>query len=417
MEKMSLSNRTTNTLQQALGSLSTEDIHQLKQVAVRKKYSDGVVVCQEGELEHTFYVIESGMVSVSRRLKNLQEQVLNVLGDGQFFGEMGLLDSVPRAATIRTLTKCTLIEISEDTFDKVVKRNPAVAITLLKGITRSLRQTDLVAVSELEAKNQKLAQALNDLKATQAKLLQQERLKRDLEIASDVQKSILPSSFPKVSRFEFGFHAHPAREVGGDFYDVIKIDDNNFALVVADVSGKSWNAAIFMAIVRALLLRETDEKLSPLETLERLHHQIIKTSTAEMYVTMFYGVINIKQAQMKFVRAGHEYPILYRHISKTLEMLDPPGRFVGLWPGLLAEEAEITILPGDCLVCYSDGVTDAENDKGEFFGLEQLLALINAKGHLPPQELVDYIVQEIDNFSGNVPQTDDITILVAKLVE
>ncbi|HEY84394.1 MAG TPA: SpoIIE family protein phosphatase [Chloroflexi bacterium] len=409
--------KSTDILRRVLGSLSVEDVAELNQVAVWREYPSGAVVCKEGELEHTFYVIESGMVSVTRRLNDDSDQVLGVLRDGQFFGEMGLLDDVPRAATIRTMTTCKLIELSEETFDALVARNPAVGVTLLRGITRSLRDTDRRAMTELELKNQALARALDELKAAQAELLQQERLKRDLEIASKVQRSILPAWLPTISGFEFSVQSKPAREVGGDFYDVIEVSDDCFALVVADVSGKSWQAAIFMAIVRALLLREASEHLSPAETMQKIHSQIMKTSTAEMFVTMFYGLVNTKDNRMRFVRAGHDRPILYRAVTRSMELLAPPGRFIGLWPELIIEEEETTLQPGDCLVCYSDGVPDARNAQGDIFGLDRLLAIVGAKGHLPTQELSAEIIESLGDFTGDTPQTDDITILLVKATE
>ncbi len=406
--------KSTDVLRRVLGSLSDEDVAELNRVAVRRKYPSETIVCHEGEIEHTFYVIESGLVSVTRRLADNSEQVLGILRDGQFFGEMGLLDNVPRAATVRTLTNCTLIEITEETFDTIVARNPSVAVTLLKGISRTLRDTDRIAIAELELRNQELANALENLKAAQAELLKQERLKRDLEIAAAVQQSTLPTSFPSVPGFEFAVQARPAREVGGDFYDVVQTADNQFGIVVADVSGKSVQAAIFMAIVKALLLREMEECLSPAETVHRLHDQLLKTTTADMFVTLFYGVLDAAARQLCFVRAGHERPIHYRAASQSLELLSPPGRFVGLLPGLIVEEATLHMLPGDCLVCFSDGVTDAENEHGEQFSLERLLAIVHARGHLPAAELAAHIMQSVEQFSGDVPQTDDITILVVR---
>jgi len=405
----------TDVLKRVLGNLSIEDIIELNEVAVQQQYPEDTIVCREGELEHTFYVIESGLVSVSRRLNDGSDQVLGVLRDGQFFGEMGLLDDVPRAATVRTLTACTLIEISEETFDSIVSRNPGVAVTLLKGIARSLRDTDKIAMAELELSNQELAHALEELKAAQAELLAQERLKRDIEIAASVQRSILPAEFPHIPGFEFAVQAQPAREVGGDFYDVFEIGDGCFAMVVADVSGKSVQAAIFMAIVRALLLRESADSLSPAETMHRLHTQLMKTTSAEMFVTMFYGIVNTHTRQMAYVRAGHERPILYRAATQTLGHLSADGQFIGLWPNLVVEEATVTLEPDDCLVCFSDGVIDSANTDGEMFGLEKLLALVKANGRHSARQVASQIMTSLTRFQKGAPPTDDITILVTKV--
>lgn len=408
--------RSTDTLRRVLGSLSEEDIVELNRVAVRRQYASDAVVCHEGEMEHTFYVIESGVVSVTQKLNDGTDRMLGIKRDGEFFGEMGLLDDVPRAATVRTLTESWLIEISEETFDAIIQRNPTVAMTVLRSISQTLRESDNLTIAELQLKNQELARALEELRAAQAELLRQERLKRDLEIASTVQQSILPDSFPEVKGFEFAKVAHSAREVGGDFYDLFELGDGHFGLAVADVSGKSWQAAIFMSIVKALLSREVQEDLSPAETMHRLHKQLLKTSTADMFVTIFYAVINEETRHLQYVRAGHDRPILYRAADKSLHLLDVQGRFVGLWPELIVEEAEVTLLPGDTLVCYSDGVPDAENDRGETFGIDRLLATVSSRGHLSAEEVVEHILTNVDQFRGEVPATDDITILVAKAV-
>ena len=411
---MQVVKRSTDTLKRVLGSLSEEDIAELNRVAVRRHFPGETVVCKEGEMEHTFYVIESGLVSVTHKMNDGTERMLGIKRDGEFFGEMALIDDVPRAATVRTLTESWLIEISEETFDAIVGRNPAVAVTILKSISQTLRESSSLTIAELQLKNQELARALEELRAAQEELLRQERLKRDLEIASSVQQSILPATFPQVMGFEFAKVARPAREVGGDFYDIFKLQEGHYGLVVADVSGKSWQAAIFMSIVKALLSREVQDSLSPAETMHRLHKQVLKTSTADMFVTIFYAVISEEHHRVRYIRAGHDRPILFRAADRSLRLLDAPGRFVGLWPELILEEAEVTLMPGDTLVCYSDGVPDAENEQGETFGLDRLLAAIGAKGDLSAQEMADHITASVDQFRGDVPATDDITILVTK---
>ncbi|OQY46946.1 MAG: hypothetical protein B6242_06300 [Anaerolineaceae bacterium 4572_78] len=411
-------------LQTILGELTSEDYSVLEDVAVAKTHPPETVLCEEGEVEHTFYIIEKGLVSVTRRMTDNTEQVLAILNNGQSFGEMALLENSARSATVRTITECKMIEISEDIFRVLVQRSPSVAIGLLRGVSRALRDANSITLAEMELKNYELQTALEDLKAAQAELLRQERLKRDLEIASDVQRSILPTSFPEVDGFEFAVCSRPAREVGGDFYDVFKITDYYYGLVVADVSGKSWQAALFMAIVRALLLREAENELSPAKVMHRLHQQVLKTSTAEMYVTIFYAIIDIRTNSLRYVRAGHEKPILYDSATQTLQLINPPGRFVGLWANLIVEESVSTMKPGDYLICYSDGVTDAEDTDGNRFGLERLLDIVleylrnadRANEYISADNLVTEIRTTIDDFSKEATQADDITILVTKAV-
>lgn len=407
-------NESTATLKRVFESLSEDDINELNEVAHRREYAHDTVICEEGKLETTFYVIESGTVCVTQRTNAEGERMLGVMRDGEFFGEMALLDSAPRAATVRTMTSCVLIEISKNVFESILRRNPSVALTLLRGITDNLRATDQLMIAELELKNQELANALRDLKAAQAELLHQARINSELEIASQVQESILPTEFPSADGLEFGYFARSAREVGGDFYDVFRLDDTHFGVVVADVSGKSWSAAFFMAIVRALLSREVVESLSPAEIMHRLHRQVMKVSTADMFVTIFYAIIDEKTKRMRYIRAGHDRPILYRAAKKELELLNVQGRFVGLWPELIVDEAELDLEPGDTLVCYSDGVPDAENEDGDTYGLERLMTVVSEKGHLSAKELASQIAFSVDQYRGEADASDDITILVTK---
>ncbi|MEM7029043.1 MAG: PP2C family protein-serine/threonine phosphatase [Chloroflexota bacterium] len=407
-------NESTKTLKRVFESLSEDDINELNNVAVRREYPSETVICEEGKMEHTFYVIESGTVAVTQRINDENERMVGVMRGGEFFGESALLEASPRAATVRTMTECWLIEISKEVFELILRRNPSVALTLLKGITDNLRSTDQLMIAELELKNQELAQALSDLKDAQAELLQQERINSELEIASNVQESILPTEFPASDGLEFGYFARSAREVGGDFYDVYQLDEHNYGVVVADVSGKSWSAAFFMAIVRALLSREVRASLSPSKTMHQLHHHVMEVSTADMFVTIFYAIIDQRTKHMRYVRAGHDRPILYRDQDKSLELLNVQGRFVGLWPELIVDEAEMSLQSGDTLVCYSDGVPDAENEQGETFGLERLMAVIQEKGHQAADDLANEIAATVDAFRGNADASDDITILVTK---
>jgi phosphoserine phosphatase RsbU/P len=402
-------------LREALGDLSNEDLNELARVAVKQVYPPDQVVCRQGQIEHTFYVIEAGHLAIINTL-NDTEQVLGLLGTGQFFGELGLLDDAPRAASVITLTEARLLEINEDIFKTIVRRSPALALTLMRGITRSLRDTDRITIAELQLKNQELARTVEELKTAQAELLRQERMKRDLEIAAGVQRSILPTSFPETPGLEFAAGARPAREIGGDYYDVLQPNDRHLSIVMADVSGKSVQAAIYMAVVRAFFLSETSEQLSPALVMHRIHELLMRASTAEMFVTVFYAVIDVETRQVRYVRAGHDRPVLYRAVDQSVTLLEASGRFLGLLPNLIVREDRFGLDPGDCLVCYSDGVTDATNQEGERFELGRLQAVIQKHGHLPAGEFVRKILAEVDAFRGDTPQPDDLTVLVTKAI-
>jgi len=400
-------------LELALGLLPDEDLSTLTRFVVTNVYSAGSVVCREGDLEDIFYIIQDGKVAFTKKTTD-GEQFLGLKGRGEFFGELGVLDRAPRAATVHAISDCCLIEIREEVLDKIITRNPSVARAIMRGLTRSVRDTDKITIAELQLKNSELAKTLENLRAAQAELLRRERMKRDLEIAAQVHKSILPTSFPNVPGFEFAAVARPAREIGGDFYDVVDMD-NQVGIVMADASGKSVQAAIYMAVVRALFLSEANTGLSPAATAHRIHNLLMNVSTAEMFITVFYATINTQTRRMKYIRAGHDRPIHYQGATSKITLLDPPGRFLGLLPDLIIEEQELAIESGDTLVCYSDGVTDAVRPgDGEMYGLERLSKIVFHEGHRSAQEIVDAIVEDIDRFRDGEDQPDDLTLLVTK---
>jgi sigma-B regulation protein RsbU (phosphoserine phosphatase) len=403
-------------LELALGILPDEDLNTLINVVVSNDYPAGSIICREGDLEDIFYIIQDGKVAFTKKTTD-GEQFLGLKGRGEFFGELGVLDRAPRAATVHAISDCALIEIHEETLDKLLSRNPSVARAIMRGLTRSVRDTDKITIAELQLKNNELAKTLDNLRAAQAELLRRERMKRDLEIAGQVHKSILPTSFPDVPGFEFAAMARPAREIGGDLYDVVDLGENKIGIVMADASGKSVQAAIYMAVVRALFMSETKANLSPLESAHRIHNLLMNVSTAEMFVTAFYATIDYATRQMKYIRAGHDRPVFYHAATGEISLLDPPGRFLGLLSDLIVEQEELILEPGDTLVCYSDGVTDAVRPgDSQMYGLERLLEIVTTEGHRSAQELVDIIVDDIDNFRNSEEQPDDLTLLVTKAV-
>lgn len=401
-------------LELALGILPDEDLDVLTKAVAKSKHEAGSIICREGELEPLFYIIQDGKVAFTKKMAH-GEQFLGLKGRGEFFGELGVLDRAPRAATVHAISDCSLLEIHETTLDTILTRNPSVARAIMRGITRSVRDTDQITIAELQLKNDELGRTLDNLRAAQAELVRQERLKRDLEIAAQVHNSILPDEFPEIPNYEFAAVARPAREIGGDLYDVITIDNDNVGIVMADASGKSVQAAIYMAVVRALFLSQAHAHLSSLEIAHRVHELLLKVSTAEMFVTAFYANLNHKTHQMSYIRGGHDRPVFYRAAAEEIILLDAPGRFLGLLPNLIVEEEQMSFEAGDVLVCYSDGVTDAvrPGDK-QMYGLERLQAMIVKEAHNSARDLVEIIVEDIDSFRDGEEQPDDLTLLVTK---
>jgi serine phosphatase RsbU (regulator of sigma subunit) len=406
---------TTQTLRTALNRLAPADIDRLHQFATLKTYPVDTILCREGRIEHTFYIVHSGSVKITQRVSDTEERMLTLRGPGEFFGEMALVDDSPRSATVTAATDVAVIEITDEIFDQVLENSPALARMLLLKVLSMLRENLQSQILELQAKNSALEQAYQDLQAAQAERVRAERVKRDLELAAQVQRSILPESFPSLPGLTFAAHAQPAREMGGDFYDVFRLDERHLGLLIADVSDKSIHAAIFMAVARTLFLTEARRSLSPREVVLSVNDLLMDVSSADdMFVTAFYGVLHLDDRRLTYVRAGHDRPLL-QHADGQAHSLEGGGRFLGMLDGLEVEEQAVDLRPGDRLILYSDGVPDTTNAAGERYGPRRLRSLVEQRRAASAGELADAILSDVLEFQGDAQQFDDITLLVAAI--
>jgi serine phosphatase RsbU (regulator of sigma subunit) len=326
---------------------------------------------------------------------------------------MGLLDNAPRMATVTTLTETTVLEVDEEVFDGLVEHNPGLAYAMTRRILWSMRVLDALTIEELRLKNVKLQEAYANLQAAQAELIEKERLERELELAADVQRSLLPQTLPQYPDYHFTAYLQPARSVGGDLYDVIHLDDEHVGLLIADVADKGLHAALFMAVTRTLFYTEALRSLSPAAVALAVHRGLLGVagaSTTDAFVTAFYGVLHRPSGGLTYVRAAHERPLLAR-LGLPVQPLSGEGRFLGMLEDLTLEEHTITLQCGDRLLLYSDGVPDAENPEQLNYGRERLLEALNNCRALDAPALVRYVVADITKWTRGASATDDVTLL------
>jgi serine phosphatase RsbU (regulator of sigma subunit) len=402
-------------IQYAFKGVTDEEVEAMCRVAELRTYPAGYVLCREGAIEHIFYIVVEGQVAITKLLGADEQRVLALRGAGEFFGEMALVEHQPRSATITTLVETSVLEISEEAFNDFLEHSPSVALSLIRRLTANTRATNEATIADLTRKNVELAKAYEELKAAQAELVKKERLEREMEIAGEVQRSLLPETFPSVTGYRFAARNVPARHVGGDLYDVIKVDGEHVGLLMADVSDKSVHAALFMAVTRTLFLAHARQSTSPSEVALMVHDGILEVSTNEdMFVTVFYGVLHTPTGQLRYIRAGQDKPLLFRGDTGLPQLLDAEGRFLGMLPGLTLEERSVDLRFGDMLVAYSDGVPDAVNEQDEAYGTARLINLVAQNRSATAADVCAAIFGDVFAFRGSAPAFDDITVLVAK---
>ena len=239
-------------------------------------------------------------------------------------------------------------------------------------------------------------------------------LRQELNIAHSMQLSILPTSFPSTPEYEVHGRVIPAKEVGGDFYDIYRLDDGMLGIVIADVSGKGIPAALFMMVCRTLLKGIAIGMASPAEALTEANALLHAENQSSMFVTVFYGVFNPRSGSLTFANAGHESPVVRRVDGSTEALPFTGGVPLGIVEDMRFEERTSNIASGEFVFLFTDGVTEALNESEEEFGNDRVHDTIAGVDSGPAREAVDALVRTVVQFSGTAEQFDDLTCLVLK---
>ena len=244
------------------------------------------------------------------------------------------------------------------------------------------------------------------------------RMERELQMAHAVQASLLPHETPQIPGWEFEARWQPARTVSGDYYDFIPLDGGQLGLVIADVSDKGMPAAVFMALTRSTIRATVSHLPTPADGIAEANRLICADSADGMFVTLFYAMLDPASGKLTYVNAGHNPPLLCRAgdhgEGDLLEELRPTGMALGIVDDFPFEQRTLVLQPGDCILLYTDGVTDATGDGQQQFGMERLRRVILEHRSAPVSGMVTALERSIADFTGGATQFDDIAILAVK---
>jgi serine phosphatase RsbU (regulator of sigma subunit) len=246
--------------------------------------------------------------------------------------------------------------------------------------------------------------------------VQKQRLEEELAISRQIQLSLLPDRPPTVSGWEFAAFYQAARQVGGDLYDFIHLPNqaDKLGLVIADVAGKGIPAALFMAFCRTILHMQAMADNSPALVLEHTNQLILQSNRSGLFLTAFYAQLNLSNGEFEYANGGHDPLIWYRASHRQCQALTSHSYLLGYFPNFKTEERKIMIDPGDFLVFYTDGITEARDLDGNFFEEERLQSAIMAYKEASAQDVMQKIIDDTNGFIGDAQQSDDFTILVVK---
>jgi sigma-B regulation protein RsbU (phosphoserine phosphatase) len=247
---------------------------------------------------------------------------------------------------------------------------------------------------------------------------EKKRLDHDLEIARDIQRILLPSEAPAINGFQISGINVPARQVSGDYFDYIHVDKERLGVAIADVSGKGVPASLIMAICRSVLRAEAAGNPSPADVLRKVNRQLYPDIKEDMFISMAYLVLDHQHDGVTLARAGHDAPLWYQRQSQTVTPVKSPGMVVGIDSGSvfdrLTVDFAVPLERNDCLVLYTDGVTETLNSEDDEYGVDRMMQSVRASANDGAQAIVKRIIEDVREFTGSVPQNDDITVIAIR---
>ena len=342
------------------------------------------VVTIGADSDDGMYIILEGMTDVFDK----DGKLINTLGVGDFIGELGLINSDTRGATVRASGDVRCANISKALFEEIAARNRKIYGSFM---------------NMLYTKTTKL-------------VTEQERIKSELEVATRIQAGCLESDFTEFNSLpnvKLTAAMRPAKEVGGDFYDIFMIDKNHLCYLIADVSGKGVPAALFMSMAKIHIKNYATLGLPLSEVVSRANNNLCYKNEEGMFVTAFICVLDIESCDVSFVNAGHNLPFIQRG-DDDFGMLEAKANLVlGMMEDVPYREQHVQLNPGDCMYLYTDGVTEALNPEQQLLGNDYLNDMLNRHKHMSAdvENFVGAMYDEVDDYAHGEMQADDITMV------
>jgi serine phosphatase RsbU (regulator of sigma subunit) len=396
-----------------LSDLPASEHENLAKTLLVQKLSVGKILFHEGDLGDAMFMIIDGELEILLGEGTPDEKVVAQRKSGDYVGEMSLvLPGGKRTASVRAKSDSRLWVLTRAEFDSLLKRQPDLIFSIARILSERLDASHTSTFREMVAKNRELQKAYDDLKAAQEQIIAKEKLEKELQLAATIQLSILPKRMPKLPGFDFGAHMTPARAVGGDFYDLFRLDQHRMGILIGDVADKGMPSALFMARVHALISAEALHYDHPGEVLQRINTYLLTRDETDLFVTVIYGIIDNRSGEFAYARAGHEIPIMHKPGQPCSPVAGGRGQPLGILDSMLLDEQSITIPSGGSLMLFSDGMTDCRNPQGEAFGYDRLRAAFNHSAPQPAQQTCDIVVNTLLSFRDQAPQDDDVTLVI-----
>ena len=392
--------------------LPTEELDRLITELEVVNLQSGEILFHEGDPGEHLYIVVKGVLEILMAPDTDNEMIINEVHEGEYIGEMSLIKSGGhRSASARAQGDVVTLCMSRTQFRELLKRHPHLANAMVRVLSQRLDNTNVQTFRDLSAKNRQLQKAYDELKAAQEQLIEKERMERELKVAADIQMSILPDVLPSVDGFDFGGRILPARQVGGDFYDVFELGGNKYGILIGDVADKGVPSAIFMARAHALIIAEADDVTPPGEVLRMANGHITRFEKSTQFVTALFGILDASTGHFSYARAGHEPPLLLTADGEVQRLPHKPGMALGLWEDIMLDENSLVLPKGSLLIMFTDGMTDCRDPKGIPFGLDRIKQTLANLSQINAQTGCNELFDTLMKYQNGSKQDDDVTLV------
>ena len=372
------------------------------------------------------YIASGSHITAMRALKDDSGEVVGILCVQR---QMDALSSARITFTVRVLTALGLIVLVvalvyvftlNRSLIRPIKRITGEAMRFAEQpsasetpLTQQIRTHDEIRLlaDSIDTMESETLQYIDNLTHVTA---ERQRIGTELELAAQIQQGVLNTAFPEHESFDIYASMKPAKEVGGDFYDFFMIDDDHLCINIADVSGKGIPAALFMMICKIVITDTAINCTSPAEILRIVNERICANNRLDMFVTVWLGILELSTGKLLAANAGHEYPAIHRSEEGFELLRDKHGFVIGGMQGMVYHDYELTLDDGDAFFVYTDGLPEANNNEKELFGIDRVIGALNSEPFTTPQQLLTTVQKQVDAFTGEAPQFDDLTMLCLK---
>jgi len=393
--------------------LSDPDVRALQETSQECYCQPGEVILREGSVSEYFFILLEGEVEIIKSLGSPDERLLGGINRGSILGEMSKFSQDgAHTASGRAKSACRLLKVPFSWLDSVLSRQPDFAYDLMRLYTSRLDHSENQTIKDLREKNRQLTLAYTELKIAQAAMIEKEKLDQEMRLASKIQRSILPRALPSFPGLDFGALMIPAKQVGGDFYDFIILDDQRVGIVIGDVCDKGMPAALLMALTYSSVRMEALRNDKPGDTLRAVNRHLIQIDCSDMFVTLLYGILDCQTLNFDYARAGHPKPLLLDAHKRSIQVPMNYGQAVGIFEPFDVDEGCFSLPECGTLILFSDGLSETIDDHQNAPELSQLCSsILNNKG-LSAQACCEQLWMTAGGSSTESLIKDDFTVVV-----